>query len=87
MTDVEFLKSSSSSRLFYGTKSQQQSLGSMLNVFDNGELENTDGKRAKYIKFTDIKDKIIGYIKLRAKRHKQEKCDTSWILLRKKCVE
>ena len=59
----------------------------MLNVFDNGELENTDGKRAKYIKFTDIKDKLIGYIKLREKKHKQDKRGTSWLLLWEKCVK
>ena len=48
----------------------------MLKRFDNGKLENTDGKRAKDIKFAGIEDKLISYTKLRAKKYKQEKCGT-----------
>ena len=59
----------------------------MLKEFDNDKLENTDGKRAKYRKFTDIEDKLISYIKLRAKKYKQDKCVTSWLLLREECVK
>ena len=76
MTAVEFLKTSRSSHLFSGTKSQQQSFERMINVLDNGKLENTDGKKAKYRKFSDIKDKIISYIKLTANKYKQDKYAT-----------
>ena len=73
MTVVEFFKSSRSSYLFSGTKIQQQSFGRMLKKFDNRKLGNTDGKRAKYRNFSGIKDKLIRYIKVRAKKYKQEK--------------
>ena len=85
MTSVEFLKSSRSGHLFSGNKSQQQSFGRMLKKFDNGKLENIDVKRAKYRKFAEIKDKIISYMKLRPKEYKQDKCGTSWLLLRDMC--
>ena len=71
MTHVEFLRSIISSHLFYCNKTQQQSFGRILKKFDNGKLENTDGKRAKDGKFADIEDKLISYIKLRANKHKQ----------------
>ena len=68
MTDVEFLKPSRSSHLFSGAKSQKQSFGRMTKNLDNGKLENTDEKRAKNRKFSDIEEKIISYIKLIAKK-------------------
>ena len=67
---------------FSGIIIQQQSLGGMLKKFDNEKQENIDVKRAKYRKFSDIKDKITSYIKLRAKKYKQDKSGTSWLFLR-----
>ena len=37
----------------------------MLKRFDNGKLENIDGKTAKDMSFDDIEDNLISYIKLR----------------------
>ena len=59
----------------------------MLKTFDNRKLENTDINISKDRKFSYIKDKLIGYIKLREKKHKQDKCGTSWLLLWEKCVK
>ena len=59
----------------------------MLKTFDNGRLENTDKMIAKDRNFSYIKDKLIGYIKLKEKNHKQEKCCTSWLLFREKGVK
>ena len=59
----------------------------MLKTFDNGKLENTDINIAKDTNFSYIKDKHIGYIKLIKNKHKQDKCGTSWLLLREKCVK
>ena len=67
MTAAEFLKSSRSSHLLSGTKSQKQSFGGMLKKFDNGKLEEPDGNITKDRKFSKIKDKLISYIKLREK--------------------
>ena len=59
----------------------------MLKTFDNGKLENTYGRRAKDRKFSEIEDKLISYIKLIAKKYKQEKCGTLSLLLWEKCVK
>ena len=55
--------------------------------FDSGKVENIDVNRAKDRKFSDIEDKLIRYIKLISNNHKQDKCGTSWLLLRDKCVK
>ena len=87
MTAAERLKSIRSNHLFSGTKIQQQAFGRILIFFDNGDLENTNGKRAKNRKFADIEDKLSSYTKLRARKYKQEKYVASWLLLREKCVK
>ena len=87
MTGVKILKPSRSSHLFYETKSQEQSFGEMLKKFDNWKLENRDGKRPKDRGCSDIKDKLFSCTKIRAKKHKQEKCGTSRLILREKCVK
>ena len=87
MTVVEFLKSSRSRHFFSGTKIQQQSLGRMLKTVENGKIVNIDGKRAKYIKFSDTEEKLIRYIKIIENKYKQDKCGTSWLLLQEKCVK
>ena len=82
MTAVEFLESSRSNHLFYGTKIQQQSFWECAK-----KVENRDGKRTKDIKFSEIEDKLISYAKLRANNYKRDKCGTSWLLVREKCVK
>ena len=59
----------------------------MLIFFDNGKLENKDGKRTKKRKFSYIKDKLISHTKLRSKNYTQDKCGTPGILLREICVK
>jgi hypothetical protein len=87
MSKAAFLRSSKSSEGFTGTVSEQQIFGRKLKEFDNESLKPLALLRSCKRKFTVVEDKLIEYLALRAKAYKRDKCGTSWLTMKHKCLQ
>ena len=67
------------------TKSQQQYFGRMLNKYKEVKLKPLEVKKDISRKYVPIEENLIEYVNVRAMSYKQEKCATSWGLLKEKC--
>jgi hypothetical protein len=81
MSNIEFLRSSESSKVFTGTVSQQMSSGRYLKKFENGELEPSSKKRSQESKYKVLEDKLVKYIHLCQQLYQTNKCGLSWMIL------
>lgn len=88
MSQKAFLESELSGPEFSGTSSEIVTFSKKLKAFKNGELkvEAVDFKRKAEGRFKEIEDKVVAYMKLRAKAYVKDKCGLSWNLLKEKAT-
>lgn len=88
MKILEFLRSSLSGSMLNGSRSEQNSFGKYLKRFNEGKLENLQGRRrCRKRSYVDVEGKLVQYLKLRQEKYKLDKIGTSWLLLKEKCLQ
>jgi hypothetical protein len=69
------------------TPSNIVSFSGYLKKFKANELQPSDLRRIRERKFQLIEDKLIEYLDLHGRHNPRDKCDTSWLILGKKCQQ
>ena len=86
MNQSAFLKSTISGKAFSGTRSEQMSFSTRLKLFDKGELKGGALTRQRERKYGDVEDRLMGYVELRQRKYRTDKCGINWLTLRHKAV-
>ena len=85
MSHAEFLRSDQTEKVFTNTISQRQAFGRWLKKYDDGSLQDSNAKREKIGKFTEIEEKLLSYLDSQAQAHRSDNCGITWVVMQEMC--